>query len=64
LQTNEGFIIGVGRLKETIQKVYSEDDILAHKATPKEHSPFTLDNSLVTKFNYSKLSFPYQLRTI
>jgi hypothetical protein len=37
-------------LKEKIQKVYNEEDNLAvaHKATPKEHSPFTLDNSLVT----------------
>jgi hypothetical protein len=42
LQTDGVFLISV------IQKVYNEEDNLAHKATPKEHSPFTLDNSLVT----------------
>lgn len=35
-------------LKKKMQKVYDEDDNLELKATPKEHSPFTLDNSLVT----------------
>jgi len=45
-------------LKEKIQKVYSEDDNLALKATLKEHSPFTLEHSLVTEFNHSKLSSP------
>jgi hypothetical protein len=34
--------------------IYNEDDNFAYK----EHSPFTLDNSLVTKFYYSKLSSP------
>jgi hypothetical protein len=43
------------RLKKKIQKVYNEEDNLSHKTTPKEHSPLTLDNSLVTKLNYSKL---------
>jgi len=32
---NEGFLIDVVGLKEKIQKIYSEDDNLAHKATPK-----------------------------
>jgi hypothetical protein len=46
---------GIIGLKEKIQK---EDDNLALKATPKEHSPFALEHSLVTKFNYSKPSSP------
>jgi hypothetical protein len=45
-------------LKEKIQKVYNEDDNLALKAIPKEHSTFTLELSLVAKFNYSKLFSP------
>jgi len=51
LRTNEGFFIGVERLKEKMQNVYNEDEDanLVHKATPKEHSPFTVDNSLSHK---------------
>jgi len=45
--TAEEFLICVVRLKEKIQKVYNEYD----KATPKEHSPFTQDNSLVTSLS-------------
>jgi len=41
-------LIVVERLKEKIQKVDSEDDSLAHKATLKENSPFTPDNCLIT----------------
>jgi len=51
------------RLKEKIQKVCNEDDFLALKATPNEHFPFTLEHCLVTRFNYSKLSFPLPIET-
>jgi hypothetical protein len=59
LQTNEGFLTDVVRLKEKIQKVYGEDDSFALKVVPKEHSPFTLELSLVTKSNYSKTILPF-----
>lgn len=51
-------------LKEKIQNVNIEDDNIAHKATQKKHSHLTLDNSLTTNLNYSKLSFLYQVKTI
>jgi len=47
--------------REDVQKVYNEDDNLGLKATPKEHSPFTLEHSQGTKFNYSKLYFPLSI---
>ena len=51
VETAEEFLICVVRLKEKIQKVYNKYDNLAQKATPKEHSPFTQDNSLVTSLS-------------
>jgi hypothetical protein len=56
---NEGFLIDEVGSKEKIQKVYNEMITLHTRLPPKEHSPFTLEHSLVTILNYSKnyLSF-------
>jgi hypothetical protein len=52
------------RIEKRIQKGYNEDDNLALKATPKYHSHFLLDNSLVTIYVFKTIFPLYQLRAI
>lgn len=54
MQTVEEYLICVVRLKEKVKKVCNEDDNLAIKATPKEHSPlnraFSSHNLIIQRY--------------